>query len=193
MKYLKCLFCEATNHKDARYCGRCGQYIALDAKKSLHKSFAYLLSAVIFYIPANIYPVLLTSKFAYAQGSTILEGVMAMWQSGDYPVAIIIFIASIFIPLAKFAILLYLHFTLARCVTHNIRKRVLLYHLIELTGPWSLIDVFVVLILVALIHFKNIAIIPGIGVSSFALMVVLTILSANALDPRLLGVECAKR
>ncbi len=193
MEYLKCLYCEATNHKNARYCGRCGQYIALEAKKSLHKSLAYLLAAIIFYIPANIYPVLLTSKFANAQGSTILEGVVAMWQSGDYPVAIIIFTASIFIPLAKFGVLFYLNYTLARCQTQNIAKRVMLYRLIELTGPWSLIDVFVVLILVALIHFKNIAIIPGIGVSSFALMVVLTILSANVLDPRLLGEECEKR
>ena len=189
---LKCPYCEATN-ENSTYCGRCGLYIGLDRTTSLHKSLAYLIAAIIFYIPANIYPVLQTSKFAATHGSTIFEGVVQMWRSGDYPVAIIIFTASIFIPVAKFAVLLYLNYTLARCMPKNVRRRIFLYHLIELTGPWSLIDVFVVLILVALIHFQNIAIIPGIGVSSFALMVVLTILSANAIDPRILGVQCAKR
>ncbi len=189
---LKCPYCEATNENSTR-CGRCGLYIGLERTASLHKSLAYLIAAIIFYIPANIYPVLQTSKFAATHGSTIFEGVVQMWQSGDYPVAIIIFTASIFIPLAKFGVLLYLNYTLARCAPKNVRRRIFLYHLIELTGPWSLIDVFVVLILVALIHFQNIAIIPGIGVSSFALMVVLTILSANAIDPRILGEQCEKR
>ncbi len=189
---LKCPYCEATNENSTR-CGRCGLYIGLERTASLHKSLAYLIAAIIFYIPANIYPVLQTSKFAATHGSTIFEGVVQMWRSGDYPVAIIIFTASIFIPLAKFGVLLYLNYTLARCAPKNVRRRIFLYHLIELTGPWSLIDVFVVLILVALIHFQNIAIIPGIGVSSFALMVVLTILSANAIDPRILGEQCEKR
>ena len=189
---LKCPYCEATNENGTR-CARCGLFIGLDRAASLHKSLAYLIAAIIFYIPANIYPVLKTSKFAATHGSTIFEGVVQMWRSGDYPVAIIIFTASIFIPVAKFAVLVYLNYTLARCTPRNVRRRIFLYHLIELTGPWSLIDVFVVLILVALIHFQNIAIIPGIGVSSFALMVVLTILSANAIDPRILGVQCAKR
>lgn len=171
-------------------CWRCALPLDYDRKKSIHKSLAFLFAAIIFYIPANLYPVLQTAKFSESHGSTILEGVLSMWQSGDYPVAIIIFIASIFIPMLKFIILFYLIISIMRCSAKRVREKIKLYFLIELTGPWSLIDVFVVLILVALIHFKNIAIIPGIGVTSFALMVVLTLLSANALDPRALGENC---
>ena len=175
-----------------RFCRRCSLDIRLDKKRSLHMSLAFLIAAIAFYIPANIYPILQTSKFSHTSGSTIFEGVMDMWISGDYPIALIIFIASILIPLLKFLVLLYLVFTIGTKSCKSIKQRVQLYHLIEATGPWSLIDVFVVVVLVALIHFKNIVIIPGVGVSSFALMVVCTILSSSMLDERLLGAECGK-
>jgi len=190
VKYLRCPYCGATNQKSRSSCWRCDLPITLDRTRVVHKSLAYLLAAIIFYIPANIYPVLASAKFSQTQGSTILEGVFAMWRSGDYPVAIIIFTASILIPLLKFLILFYLIVSIKGCYAKGVRQRIRLYYLIEITGPWSLIDVFVVLILVALIHFKNIAIIPGVGVTSFALMVVLTIFSADALDPRVLGETC---
>ncbi len=191
MSYIRCPFCGAVNKEQAR-CRRCDQHIALDRKRSLHRALALLIAAIAFYIPANIYPILQTSKFSNTYGSTIIEGVMQMFAAGDYPVALIILIASVMIPLAKFFALFYIIFSLWKQSCKSIHQKVMLYHLIELTGPWSLIDVFVVIILVALIHFKNIAIIPGIGATSFAVMVVLTMLSALSIDERLIGEGCAK-
>ncbi len=189
MELIRCPHCGATNHK-SESCRRCGLDITLDRRSSLQRSLAFFLSALIFYIPANIYPILQSSRFGSFHGSTIIEGVFQLWRLGDYPVAIVIFLASILVPLMKFVILLYLITTIAMKRCGPVKWKVRLYYLIEITGPWSLIDVFVVVILTALIHFKNIAIIPGIGVSSFALMVFFTILSANALDVRLIGADC---
>ena len=192
MQWLRCPYCGATNDREDRWCGRCGLEITLDIQGSLHKSLAYLLAAVIFYIPANLYPILQTTKFSNVEGSTIIGGVIQMWAEGDYPVAIIIFVASVLIPLVKILILLYLLFTIWRRRCKNFGQEILLYHLIELTGPWSLIDVFVVVLLVALIHFQSIAIIPGIGASSFALMVFFTLMASYALDERILGEICER-
>ncbi len=192
MRWLRCPYCGATNDREDRWCGRCGLEITLDIQGSLHKSLAYLVTAIIFYIPANLYPILQTTKFSNVEGSTIIGGVIQMWAEGDYPVAIIIFVASVLIPLVKILILLYLIFTIWRRRCKNFAQEMLLYHLIELTGPWSLIDVFVVVLLVALIHFQSIAIIPGIGASSFALMVFFTLMASYALDERILGEICER-
>ncbi len=193
MRWLRCPYCGATNDREDRWCGRCGLQITLDIKGSLYKSFAYLLAAVIFYIPANVYPILQTSKFSNVEGSTIIGGVVELWGEGDYPVAIIIFVASVLIPFLKILVLFYLLFTIWRKRCKSLQQEMWLYHLIELTGPWSLIDVFVVVLLVALIHFQSIAIIPGIGASSFALMVFFTLMASYALDERILGEICARR
>jgi len=192
MDYLRCPWCEAVNPISFKYCYRCEQSIVLDIKRSLYKSIAFLIAAIIFYIPANIYPMLVSRTFASQKESTIIEGVIAMWQSGDYPVAVIIFVASIMIPFFKFLILIYLQLTISLKRCQSLKKHMMLYLLIELTGPWSMIDVFVVLILVGLFHFQNIAIIPGFGVTSFALMVFFTLLSSYSLDERILGVVCKK-
>ncbi len=192
MKFLRCNFCGATNMLDQVRCRRCDSWIKLDKKASLQKAIAFWIAGLVFYIPANIYPVLKSVKFGSVEGSTIIEGVFQLWSLGDYPVALVILIASVLVPLAKFLILIYLIYTIATNHCNDVQKRVKLYYLIEITGPWSLIDVFVVLILVALIHFSQISIIPGMGVSAFALMVLFTILSARSLDIRLIGVGCEK-
>ena len=192
MRYIRCNFCGATNLRSRDFCRRCGSKITINPKSSLQTAFAFLVAAIIFYIPANIYPILETSKFGTPEASTILEGVIAMYKAGDYPVAMIIFIASIMIPILKFIVLFYILFSLWRKKCKKLEQKIWLYHLIEFTGPWSLIDVFVVVILVALIHFKNIAIIPGIGATSFALMVVLTMMSALSIDVRVLGEKCER-
>ncbi len=192
LRYLRCPHCEATNERSDRFCNRCGLDIELNFQKSWHRSLALLVSAIIFYIPANLYPILQTSKFSSLEGSTIIEGVIELWSSGDYPVALVIFIASVMIPLIKFLILIYLLITIRLRRCKSLKQELLLYHLIEITGPWSLIDVFVVVILVALIHFQSIAIIPGFGATSFALMVFFTMMASNALDERILGEICER-
>jgi len=186
-RYTRCHKCGATNLKECELCRRCDSSLGLNRKKTLSISFAYLISGLIFYIPANIYPVLKTSQFASTTGSTIFGGMLELWHDGEYPVAVIIFLASIMIPIIKFLILIYLIFSIKFNLYKNKEDKIKLYHFIEYSGPWSLIDVFVVVILAGLIHFKSVSIIPGIGATSFAIMVFFTILSAMSLDVRLLG------
>jgi len=193
MRYLRCPLCGAANEKKQRECRRCGQNIVLDERRSLHRATAFLLAALILFIPANFFPILQTAKFASTSASTIIQGVVELYESGDVPIAVVIFIASIMVPLIKFVILIYLLVSIRWRRCKNVSQKIKLYYLIEITGPWSLIDVFVVIILVALIHFKNISIIPGAGATSFAMMVFLTILASNSLDVRLLGEICEKR
>lgn len=186
-KYIRCKRCGATNFKEAKKCRRCGCNSVQPSSHSLTLSFAFWLSGLIFYFPANIYPILSTSKFGHSMQSTIVSGMMSLWESGDYPVAIVIFLASIMIPIIKFLILFYLIVSIKFKLYKNKHEKIRLYHFIEFSGPWSLIDVFVVIILTSLIHFKNIAIIPSVGATSFAIMVFFTILSAVTLDQRVLG------
>ena len=191
MRLVRCPVCGATNYDESR-CYRCGAKVRLDKRGSLSKAAAFLIAALIFYIPANIYPILKTAQFADTRGSTIIEGVIELWHSGDYPVALIILFASVMIPILKFLILIYLIVAIAKGSCKSVEQKVRLYHLIEITGPWSLIDVFVVVILVALIHFHSVTIVPGPGATSFALMVLLTLLASKSLDPRLIGENCGK-
>ena len=192
MKLVRCNFCGAANLRSHSHCRRCGLDVRIDRARTLQKAVAFLIAALAFYIPANIYPVLQSASFGSVEGSTIIGGVIQLWEMGDYPVALVILVASVMVPIAKFAILIYLILAIAAKECRDVKKMVRLYYLIEITGPWSLIDVFVVLVLAALIHFTNITIIPGPGVTSFALMVFLTILSANSLDIRLIGDGCEK-
>ncbi|NPA04434.1 MAG: paraquat-inducible membrane protein A [Epsilonproteobacteria bacterium] len=188
LKYKRCLHCGAVNYYQDEVCRRCEGDIRLDKKRAISTSLAFLLSAIFFYIPANLFPILNTSKFAQTQGSTIIGGVIELWKEGDYPVAIIIFLASVLIPIIKFFVLFYLLYAVYKGSCES--GKVKLYHIMEIMGPWSLIDVFVVMVLVGLIHFNSVSVIPGVGATSFALMVLFTILSAKALDPRLIGEEC---
>jgi len=192
-RFSRCHICGATNFKKSRICRRCDATLELNKSRSLTLSFIYLISGMIFYIPANIYPVLATSKFSTTIGSTIFGGMLELWHDGEYPVAIIIFLASIMIPIIKFVILIYLLISIKYKLYKNKEDKVRLYRLIEYSGPWSLIDVFVVIILAGLIHFKSVSIIPGVGATSFAIMVFFTILSAMSLDVRLLGEDLDDR
>ncbi len=186
-KYIRCKICGATNLKESKKCRRCGCNSVQPSSNSLALSFAFWISGLIFYLPANIYPILSTSKFGHSIQNTIIGGMMSLWESGDYPVAIIIFLASVMIPIIKFLILFYLIVSIKFKLYKNKYDKIRLYYFIEYSGPWSLIDVFVVIILTSLIHFKNIAIIPSVGATSFAIMVFFTILSAITLDQRVLG------
>jgi len=184
---IRCKRCGATNYTKSEKCRRCGCKSIKISPNSLKLSFAFWLSGLIFYFPANIYPILTNTKFGATQSNTIVGGMMQLWESGDYPVAIIIFLASVMIPIIKFIVLGYLIVSIKFKLYKNKRDKIRLYHFIEFSGPWSLIDVFVVIILASLIHFKNIAIIPGVGATSFAIMLFFTLLSAISLDERVLG------
>jgi len=186
---IRCPVCDAVNIDRGKKntCRRCGSAIYHHKKFATEKSWAYLITAMIAYIPANIYPMLITSAFGQREGSTILGGVMILWEMGSYPVAVIIFIASILIPILKFLILLYLlisvKYPLGKDKKVNKHK---LYYLTEVIGPWSMIDVFVVAILAALIHLANVEILAGTAATAFAISVFFTLLAAHAFDETLI-------
>lgn len=188
-KLICCPVCDAVNIDKGKEnsCRRCDSPIYQHRKFSTEKSWAFLITAIIAYIPANLYPMLITSAFGNRDGSTILGGVVLLWEHKSYPVAIIIFFASIIIPIAKFLILLYLlisvKYPLGRDKKINKHK---LYYMTEIIGPWSMIDVFVVAILAALIHLSSVEILAGTAATAFAISVFFTLLAAHAFDETLI-------
>ncbi len=186
---IRCPICEAVNIDKGKEneCRRCGAAIYKHQTFQTEKSWAFLITAIIAYIPANLYPMLITKQFGATEGSTILGGVIMLWEHGSYPIAAVIFFASIVIPVMKFLILFYLlisvKYPLGKDKKVNKHK---LYYMTEVVGPWSMIDVFVVAILAALIHLANVEIVAGTAATAFALSVFFTLLAAHAFDVRLI-------
>jgi paraquat-inducible protein A len=184
---IRCETCEAINSKRSDRCLCCGHRIEQRKKHSQQKCLAFLIAAMVMYIPANTMPIMITEYMGNASESTILDGVIYMWETGSYPVAVIIFVASVFVPVVKIAILL----SLWMCIQFNrfrsTKYKTRLYHMTEFIGKWSMVDVFVVAILTALIHMGSLmSIYPGTASLSFCAVVILTMLSANSFDSRYL-------
>jgi paraquat-inducible protein A len=188
-KLIPCPICSAVNIDKGKEnsCRRCGSAIYHHRHFSTEKSWAFLITAIIAYIPANIYPMLVTNQFGTQEGSTILGGVILLWEHGSYPISLIIFFASIMIPVMKFLILLYLlisvKYPMGKDRKVNKHK---LYYMTEVVGPWSMIDVFVVAILAALIHLSSVSILAGTAATAFAISVFFTLLAAHAFDETLI-------
>jgi len=188
-KLISCPVCDAVNIDEGKNnkCRRCDSSIYKHKKFNTEKSWAFLITAIIAYIPANIYPMLITSAFGNRDGSTILGGVVLLWELKSYPVAIIIFIASVLIPIIKFLILIYLLISVKYPIGKDKKiNKHKLYHLTEIVGPWSMIDVFVVAILAALIHLSSIEILAGTAATAFAISVFFTLLAAHAFNTTLI-------
>ncbi len=187
-KLVRCPICESVNIDtgDEIYCRRCKQKIYDKPYKSFHRSLAFLLTAIILYLPANLYPILITKKLSVLSENTILSGIVVLWEDGSYPIAIIILFASVFVPILKFLALIYLLLsTKFKLHSSKIDKHKLFY-IIEAIGSWSMIDVFVVAILATLIHFAGVQIYTGIGATAFAFMVLFTMFSALSFDSRMI-------
>jgi paraquat-inducible protein A len=148
---------------------------------------ALVTTAALLYVPANLLPILYTEQLGSASPGTIIGGVVFLWHHGSYPVAIVIFVASVVVPLAKIMVLYWLCWTVLRRHTANARERTVLYRVTELVGRWSMVDVFVVAILVALVQLTGlISFRPGAAAIAFAGVVVVTIVAAEKFDPRLI-------
>lgn len=172
-------------------CVRCHSHLHLRKPNSLQRTFALIVAASILYIPANVLPMTITESILDIQKDTIMSGVIYFWQNQDYLVATVIFIASIFIPILKLFILCFL--LLAVSMQSSGRWRFspkhcsLLYRVVEFIGRWSMIDVFVVSLLTALIQIQSLAtILAGPGSVAFAAVVILTMLASLSFDPRLI-------
>jgi len=188
-KLIRCPVCEAVNIDKGKKnrCRRCDSAIYHHKSFSTEKSWAFLITAIVAYIPANLYPMLITKQFGTEEGNTLLGGVVTLWEHGSYPIAIIIFVASILIPVLKFLVLIYLLISVKYPIGKDKKvNKHKLYYMTEVIGPWSMIDVFVVAILAALIHLVNIEIIAGTAATAFALSVFFTLLAAHAFDERLI-------
>jgi paraquat-inducible protein A len=183
-----CRTCGRANPGGADTCLRCGA--ALRDDPGLQAVWAWLLAGMVVYVPANLYPMLRTSTMGRAQDSTILGGAVELAQAGSWGVALIVFVASIVIPVGKFVVIGYLALSVSRGWPMRGTTRLRLYEVVEWIGRWSMIDVFVVAILAALVQFNLAATIaPGIAAVSFAMSVILTMLAAQAFDPRLIWVS----
>lgn len=168
-------------------CPRCLNAVHVRKKNSLATSWALLLSAAMFYIPANVFPIMRTASLSSIDDNTILSGIAELWKAGSPGLAVIVFTASIVVPVLKFLIMGTLLISVQRASGFIARQRAKLYRFVELIGYWSMLDVFVVAILSALVHFKILSRVePLPGVVYFGVVVVLTMLSAMSFDPRLI-------
>lgn len=186
---IRCPICEAVNIDKGKEndCRRCGSAIYKHKHFTTEKSWAYLITAIIAYIPANLYPMLVTKQFGAVEGSTIIGGIVLLWENGSYPISVIIFVASILIPVLKFLVLIYLLISVKYPIGKDKKvNKHKLYYMTEAVGPWSMIDVFVVAILAALIHLSNVHILAGTAATAFAVSVFFTLLAAHAFDERLI-------
>ncbi|MEO1638120.1 MAG: paraquat-inducible protein A [Pseudomonadota bacterium] len=185
--YVACRRCGQVHHMQDTQCKRCRAPLQSRDDLSLQKVWAWLIAGMIAYIPANIYPMLLTSTLVERSESTIIGGVIELIEYGSYGVAFIVFFASVVIPVGKFIAIGYLAITVRRRESLHQHERFVTYEVVEFIGRWSMIDVFVVAILSALVQLQTIATInPGIAAVSFALSVIFTMLAAQAFDSRLI-------
>lgn len=184
---IACQRCGRVHDRAAHICARCGSRIQSRDDKSIQRVWAWLLAGLIAYVPANIYPMLKTNTLVDNSQSTIIGGVVELIHHGNIGIALVVFVASVIIPVGKFLAVAYLAWSVQRGATMTQHQRHRLYDVVEFIGRWSMIDVFVVAILSALVQLDSIATInPGIAAVSFALSVVFTMLSAQSFDARLI-------
>jgi paraquat-inducible protein A len=182
-----CHTCMALNSVNAKHCSRCGSLVHSRIPDSIQRTLALLIAASVLYIPANIFPIMTTVQFGQSVDSTIIGGVVLLWKMKSYSVALVILIASVLVPIGKILSIAALSWTVSREKTTSRRQRTSLYRITELVGKWSMVDVFVVAILVALIQITGIIVIrPGSAALAFAGMVILTMFAAESFDPRLI-------
>lgn len=168
-------------------CGRCSSRLKSRDALALQKVWAWWLAGVLAYIPANIYPMLETRTLFTRSDDTIIAGAIKLAEHGSYGVALIIIVASVGIPLAKFFAVAYLALSVGRGSVMSRTRRHGLYEVVEYIGRWSMIDVFVVAILSSLVQLNVLASIkPGPASLAFALSVIFTMLAAQSFDSRLI-------
>jgi paraquat-inducible protein A len=181
-----CHLCLKLADASLHHCPRCGETLHLRKSNSLQRTLALLVTACILYIPANVLPIMITDQLGSAEPSTILGGVVLLIDMGSMPIAAVIFIASVMVPLGKLIALFYLCWSVSRGQHINTRQRTVIYRATELIGKWSMVDVFVVSILVALVHLTGLLVIlPGAAAVAFAGVVIVTIIAAESFDPRI--------
>jgi paraquat-inducible protein A len=186
---LICIECHELNKQEAdeQICTRCGALVHARRPNSLVRTWALLITAAILYIPANLLPIMTVNSLGQGDPSTIMSGVIQLVQHGMIPIAAVVFIASILVPTFKLVGIALLLFSVQRRQPLSARQRIVMYRFIEFIGRWSMLDIFVIAILVAVVNFGRLASIEAnLGAIAFASVVILTMLAAVTFDPRLI-------
>ncbi len=168
-------------------CPRCGAAVHRRKPNSIARTWALVITALILYVPANVYPIMAVTSLGRTQSDTILSGVIFLLQHGQWPLALIVFVASVVVPLLKIVALIYLLVTVQRGSAKRLVDRTKIYRITEAVGRWSMVDVYVVTILVALVSLGSLATIEARpGAVFFGGVVVVTMFAAEGFDPRLI-------
>jgi len=191
--HVRCASCERVHPTPSlpagtrARCPRCGAVLARRKPDSLARSWALVIAALVCYVPANLLPVMVVAGPGGSQADTILSGVHAMFAAGWYVVGVLIFFASITVPVLKIVSLIGLLISVQRRSHWRPEERTRLYRIVEVIGRWSMLDMFVVSLTVGLVQLGVVANVePALGASFFAAVVVLTIFAASSFDPRLI-------
>jgi paraquat-inducible protein A len=175
-------------------CPRCQAPLHARKPQSLQRTWALVVAAAICYVPANVFPVMTVTSLSKAQSDTIFSGVLYLLYHGMWPLALIVFVASLLVPLLKILTLIILLVSVHRRSPWQPRERTRLYRITETIGRWSMVDIYAVTIQVALVRLGNLASIEaGTGAVFFGAVVVLTMLAAESFDPRLIWDRCEAR
>jgi len=187
---LVCTHCHATVRAirpSPALCPRCGASIHVRKPHSVAATAALIASAALLYIPANLLPVMHMHTFFSDEDDTIVSGVLSLIQEGSWPLALLVFVASIVVPLLKLIAMTWLLLSVVRKSRGNVLQRSKLFRLVEFIGRWSMLDVYAISLIVALVQIRSLATVRvGLGALAFGTVVVLTMLAAQSFDERLL-------
>ena len=187
-KLISCKNCMTVQTTESAQCDFCALpvYHHSENTGAQQRAWSFLLTATLLYIPANLLPIMRTTQLGATTDSTIVGGVLLLWSHHSYVIAGIIFIASVLVPFAKLMALFTLCFAQSRVLMLSAEQKSVIYRATEFVGRWSMVDVFVVAFLTSLVQMGELmTITPGPAALAFAGMVILTMLTANSLDPRL--------
>lgn len=181
------VFLDERDEEATLACPRCGASVHRRKPDSLLRTTAYLIAAAICYVPANLYPIMTVSSLGNVQSDTIVSGVIYLLFHDMWPLALVVFVASVVVPIMKIVALTGLVISVRRQSQWRPKERAVVYRVVETVGRWSMVDVYVVTILVALVHLGALASVEAeLGALFFGAVVVLTILAAESFDPRLI-------
>jgi paraquat-inducible protein A len=171
-------------------CPRCGEALHASKPHSLQRTWAYLIAALLAYLPANFLPLMSTSSGFRRSTHTLLGGIAELWKSDAWGLAMIVFIASIAVPILKIVTVALLAWSVRYAPLWRQRERARLFRSVEAVGHWSMLDVYVVVLLAAFVRFGSVASVkPEPGLLAFAAVVFLTMLAAQSFDARLIWPE----
>jgi paraquat-inducible protein A len=172
---------------DGAICPRCQSALHWRKPGGIGRTWAFLIAAMALYVPANTLPIMLTSSLFGSQDDTIMSGVLFLWEDGSWYLALIVFVASILVPLAKIIGLVVLLLSVQLGWDWRPVERARLYRLVESIGRWSMLDIFVVALLVTVVQLTALASVrAGPAALAFGAVVVLTMAAAQSFDPRLI-------